>query len=94
MESHDAIRTAKAYVADVFRDEKPVNMGLEELLYDDRDNIWRVTIGFSRDWQVPLVRRGFIAQVAPEPLDRTFKVIEIRDSDGTVIGMKNWPIAA
>src|SRR5690606_20179899 len=45
VEVQEAIRRAKEYVLDVFRDEEPTNVGLEEVEFDDRDNVWNVTIG-------------------------------------------------
>jgi hypothetical protein len=44
----DAVKRAKAYVADIMQDESPMHIGLEEIEYDEATGIWNVTIGFER----------------------------------------------
>lgn len=92
MTPKEAIEAAKQYVRDVFASEGAINIGLEELRYDDPRDVWVVTIGFSRDWDRPkTLSRLTIEQ---PPLPRTFKTVEISDADGKVVGMTHWPIAA
>lgn len=104
MNARQAIDAAKAYVADVFAGEGVVNIGLEELRFRDYENVWEVTIGFTRPWDKSredgTVRRGILSQLTPlptengRPLPRTFKLVEIRDEDGTVLGLSDRPLAA
>src|SRR5688572_25894281 len=91
MEVKDAVRLAKTHIVDLFGDEGVSNLGLEEVLYDDTEAIWRVTVGFSRPWDrayggitASLVSAGF----DPGPR-RSYKVVEIRDDSGRVLSVKN-----
>lgn len=87
MEVQDAIRLAKRYVADVFSDEEPTNVGLEEVEFDDADQIWNVTIGFSR----PMlnVKSAVASWVGEDPMrQRTYRVVRIRDDDGKMVAIK------
>ncbi len=53
MDVKQAVRTAKKYVADILSEEPVANIGLEEVEFDEIENIWAVTIGFSRNWSHP-----------------------------------------
>ena len=48
MDVRAAARTAKAYIAEVFADEDIDEVGLEEVDFDDRSNLWKITISFLR----------------------------------------------
>lgn len=87
MDAKNAIRAAKRYVAEVFEDEQPSNIGLEEVEHEA--GIWRVTVGFSRPWDFPRtsILDGF--SPAPQPLRRVYKTVLINDGDGEVIAVKN-----
>lgn len=87
MEVQEAIRLAKGYVTEVFGDEKPTNVGLEEIEFDDADQIWNVTIGFSR----PMlnVKSAVANLVGEDPMrQRTYRVVRIRDDDGKMVAIK------
>ena len=53
MDVKEAVTKAKSYVADVFDGEGPRNIGLEEARFDDGQDLWLITIGFSRRWDEP-----------------------------------------
>lgn len=91
MEVKQAIQTAKSYVSDIFCDEGAFNIGLEEVEFSG--SRWEVTIGFSRQWDKP-PRNPFSAMTSLEQPDlravnRTYKVVEIDDESGEVIGVRN-----
>ena len=97
MEATEVISIAKEYVAKLFEGDRAINIGLEELSFDDDAKIWSVTIGFSRPWDrhepPPLAAIAYgWAEQKPKP--RTFKTIEISDADGKILGMNHRPIAA
>ena len=48
MDVREAARTAKTYIADVFAEEDIDELGLEEVDFDDRSNLWKITISFLR----------------------------------------------
>lgn len=76
-----AVDLAKRYVADLFAQEGVTNLGLEEVVYDETHDRWRITLGFSRPWD----QRG-LAAFAGVP--RTYKVITI-DQTGAVLSVTN-----
>ena len=48
MEVKQAVEVAKNYVADLFENDGIADIGLEEIEYDDYENLWKITIGFNR----------------------------------------------
>lgn len=92
MDAKEAIETAKSYVGDLFSAEGTMNLGLEELKFDDVRHLWSVTIGFTRSWEGPQGLGRWTG--SGEPLPRTFKTVEIDDASGRILGMRHWPVAA
>lgn len=91
MEVQEAIKLAKRYVLDVFADEEPTNVGLEEVEFDDSDGVWNVTIGFSRPWNSTKSVMATLAGEQP-PKKRAYKVVRLRNTDGKMIGIKRREI--
>ena len=90
MDVREAITLAKAYVAEVFADERAQNVGLEEVEYDDHGDAWNVTIGFSRPWDFPMtlgVASAF--STSRNAIRRTYKTVRISDQDGKILSVKN-----
>ena len=79
MDVKEAARAAKAYIIDLFADEQIEHVGLEEVKFDDRANVWNITIGFSRPWN-----RSALGPVIPNPTHRSYKIVRINDRDGAV----------
>ena len=50
MDVKEAVRRAKNYLDDLYQAEEIANVGLEEVVFEDMSNTWKVTIGFSRPW--------------------------------------------
>jgi len=50
MDVKEAVKRAKQYVAELYEEEGLVNLGLEEIEFDEKAGLWRVTLGFSRPW--------------------------------------------
>ena len=50
MNVKEAARTAKEYLVDLFDGEGIMDVGLEEVEFDDASEDWKITIGFSRPW--------------------------------------------
>jgi hypothetical protein len=80
-----AVRVAKAYVAEMFADESPADVGLEEIYFDTEQAQWRVTIGFTRPWD-RLILNNVVA--AMNPAARAYKVVTLSE-DGSVLGLRN-----
>ena len=83
MEAKEAVRAAKAHIADLFADEAIENVGLEEVVFCDGDpsGEWRVTVGFSRLWNH---KNPLIAALGDRRLGRSYKVVRVSDGDGRI----------
>ena len=100
MDVKEAVSVAKSYVKDVFADEDISNFGLDEVEYDDRSNVWYITIGFSRPWNSPRSvpsQAPFLGALSPrlnemtaQPRKRSFKIVSVNDK-GKVLSLKNRP---
>jgi hypothetical protein len=88
MDAKAAAVLAKNYVKDLFADEGVMNVGLEEVEFDEGTETWRVTIGFSRPWDKPSGAMAQIAQQLSIP-SRSYKVVQIHDSNAQVMSVKN-----
>lgn len=86
MDVKDAVRLAKQYVTEIFAQEFIMDIGLEEVEFDDLNNSWSVTIGFSRPWDLP---RNPLASFPVQYTRRSYKVVHISNIDGKVISVKN-----
>jgi len=88
MNAKEAVRLAKDYIQDMFESEQIMNLGLEEVEFDEDSNSWNVTIGFSRPWDAPANALAAVAQRLNLP-NRSYKVVCIDDSAGKVRSVKN-----
>ena len=95
MDVKEAVAVAKGYLTDVYTDERIVNLGLEEVEFDDRSDTWCITLGFSRPWDRPAPPRQrplavAIGEPAPRPeLRRCYKVLRVSDETGEVKSLKD-----
>lgn len=87
MDAKEAVKTAKTYVSELLAEEGLINLGLEELEYDDAQGAWSVTIGFSRPWNNP-AQNALVNITGGIITKRSYRVIKIRENDGQVISFK------
>ncbi len=86
MDVKEAVDRAKKFVSELFENEGLVNLGLEEVDYDDARDQWRITLGFSRRWDNQV---GVLAAALNQSaFKRTYKVVLI-DKDGRAVSVKN-----
>lgn len=85
MDVREAISKAKEYVAEVFHDDGPRNIGLEEVRFDDTQKVWLITVGFSRPWDSPKL---FVLGREVD-LRRTYKIVRIDDNEGSIVSVTN-----
>ncbi len=86
MDVKTAVKTAIEYVADVFKSEHPEYIGLEEVVLDEHEDVWEVTIGFSRPWDSPV--GGIANALQPRIPRRQYKVVRIDNRSGQVKSIK------
>ena len=86
MNVKEAVKKAIEYVADVFESEHLQNVGLEEVVLNDAEDAWEVTIGFSRPWDYP--KGGLVAGLQPQNPKRQYKIVRIDNESGNVKSIK------
>ena len=88
MDVKQAVLIAKSYLIDLYKDtdENIKYVGLEEVVFDNDASSWRITIGFSRTWEYRNPLSAILDEGRPA---RAYKVIEVNDSDGQVISLKD-----
>ncbi len=85
MDVKEAVKLAKQQVREIFAEEALMNIGLEEVVFNEEDNTWAVTIGFSRPWDEP---RSSLAAISGGMYPhRSYKVICISDIYAKVISV-------
>lgn len=92
LEVKDAVRLAKRHIAELFADEKIADLGLEEVVYNDEEKSWEITIGFSRPWQkfsaFDAMTQGFSHLRGNPNAAREYKVVKIREGDSHITAVK------
>ena len=81
MDVNEAARIAKEYVVDLFQDEKIMNVGLEEVVFEEVSAVWKITIGFSRPWDL---KGPVVAALVDARHARSYKVLSLNDASGKV----------
>ena len=86
MDVKQAAKLAKEYVSDLFAEEGITNVGLEEITLEGSQQVWEVTVGFSRDWDHLGLPTVILGQTS---LRRSYKALRINNVDGTVVSVKD-----
>ena len=89
MDVKQAVQAAKSHVAEIFADESIANVGLEEVEFDESNQVWAITVGFSRVWGRP----GDLIRALDGGTARTFKIVHIEDESGHVRSVKHRDVA-
>jgi hypothetical protein len=87
MNVHEAVSKAKKFTMEVFAEEKIADLGLEEVVRDDEQGLWRITLGFSRPWNEA---RTALTMLTGEPqMRRSYKVVTIKDASSEIVSLTN-----
>ena len=90
MDVKEAVALAKQCVREVFGDEQILDLGLEEVEFDDSSDNWLITVGFSRPWNEMMTPNAIAAAFgAGNRKRRDYKVVRISDGDKKMISVKN-----
>jgi hypothetical protein len=92
MDVKEAVALARRYLQEVFAEEEFINLGLEEVEYDDAQHLWSITFGFSRPWDDN--SRGPVATMLGASKRREYKVVKIDDLRSKAVAIKNREPAA
>lgn len=76
MDVVQAVRAAREFLNAVYADENIQSIGLEEVVFDEISQKWKITLGFFRSWDARPSIFG------PGTEKRTYKVISINDRNG------------
>ena len=92
-----AIALAKAFVRDTFGEDGIVNIGLEEINYDETEDVFQITVGFTRKWDQPSDTNGMYAllgsmSATPPKISRTYKRVFVRQ-DGRISRVENRSVS-
>ena len=86
MDVKQAVKIAKTKVVDLFVDEEIVDIGLEEVHFEDSTGMWIVTIGFSRPWDQKNALTAALGEGRP---GRSYKVLHLADTDGRMVALED-----
>lgn len=90
MDVKEAVAAAKRYIEEVFSDEGIAEIGLEEVEFDNARDVWRITMGFSRERMVVDMSSPALGHLlAPRRRVRSYKVVRISDKNNKVLSVKN-----
>lgn len=82
LDTQKAVRLAKQWLATQLSEEGVANIGLEEVRFVD--DSWEITLGFSRPWDSSVLPFATLGAK-----HRTYKIIKVRDSDESIVEMRN-----
>ncbi|KAF0113411.1 MAG: hypothetical protein FD149_2146 [Rhodospirillaceae bacterium] len=96
MDVKNAVAIAKAYVADLFAEESVNTITIEEVAFNEQEDMWNVTLGFYRQVS-PLSESEQWAKLpysraALDHLEKTYKTVQIKDSTGAVVALRHREI--
>ena len=86
MDVKQAVQMVKQYVVNLYSEEDIINVGLEEVEFDEISNQWRITIGFSRPWD--LVKSTHIP-ISDVRRPRSYKLVRVNDSYGHIVSLRD-----
>lgn len=95
MDHRAASEAAKRYIEELYSGEGIVDLGLEEVDFDESHQRWTVAIAFSRPWKTPRTRAQEVLENlgAYSAQRRTVKMVTLSD-DGALLSVKNMPQVA
>lgn len=90
----DAVRFAKKYLSELYADDPPKDLALEEIELSDQggSKVWAVTLGFHRNKRVtavPSPRHSLFSLEPPLPQveHRVYKTIQVDAESGAFVKM-------
>jgi len=90
MNVKEAVARAKAYLLDVFSDEKITDIRLEEVELDDLADTWCITLGLIRhsESKVPF-DSAFGSSLGALRQAREYKIVHVSNKTGEAFSIKN-----
>lgn len=83
MDVTKAVQAARMHISEIFAGEMLTDIGLEEVRFDDGENVWLITVGFSRPWDDPNRHGGGFGESTPP--QRTYMTVRLDDATGKAL---------
>lgn len=87
IEVTEAVKLARQFAADLFAGEDIKNLGLEEVVFEESDNEWRITLGYDS-------HRVKTTETAPNPYSAVSAIIPTNIEKETLREYKTFRIGA
>lgn len=87
IEVTEAVKLARQFAADLFAGEDIKNLGLEEVVFEESDNEWRITLGYDS-------HRVKTTKTAPSPYSAVSAIIPSNIEKETLREYKTFRIGA
>ncbi len=87
LELKEAIKKAFEHFEQIYEGEKLPNKLLEEIEYDDSDDIWKVVIGFDSDRITTRTDGPAMFGSTIQEKERKYKQIRLKGKDGSFVKM-------
>ena len=90
-----AVKIARDFANDLYQGEDIKNLGLEEVIFDEDSNEWRVTLGYD-SYRIKTTETGpipysIMSSLAPNNIEketlRDYKTFRLNADDGNFKGM-------
>lgn len=93
MNAKEAVKSAIDLVGELFENDKPANIGLEDVVFNSTTNSWDVTVEFSRPWDFPT--SNVLTNIQKPMPKRVYKVVSIDNASGGIkeVKMREGPDA-
>jgi len=85
MDAKEAVKLAKGYVFDLLQEEGVSELGLEEIEFDENEDVWNITVGFSR--QIAMRNNSPFRASLIDP-NRNYRVVKVNNQDGALLSVK------
>ncbi|MCF6199006.1 MAG: hypothetical protein L3J67_06330 [Hyphomicrobiaceae bacterium] len=89
MDVKEAVTTARAYFEEVFEDEGIDTPTLEEVWFDEQNDIWCVTMGIRRETTSPANSPASMLEQIQGLASVKYKTVRISNKNGEAISIRN-----
>ena len=86
MDVKQAVDLAKVYIGELFAEEDISDVLLEEVVFEELPEEWRITIGFDRPVPAGRAEHPILGPLTARR-GRVYKVVTIRNSDRSVMSV-------
>ena len=78
MRGTQAVKTAKEHLAEIFEGESISDIILEEVVFDEVKDVWKITLSFLRQGPIP----DLVLTSVRSDQNRSYKVVHVSNESG------------